>query len=189
MIKIMEWTDKRSLEHTLDILHSGGIIIYPTDTLYGFGCDSKNKDSIQKINHLKNRTGPMSVMASSKKVVQTWLNVKEEEKLDILKVLDGGTTVIVPILKGIVSEDICSSNNNLGIRIPKHLFCKKLSENFPNPIVTTSVNLTNMPAMTDPILIKNQFSGSVDLIIEDGIISGSGSNIQLYENGKWKKIR
>ena len=181
---------KTAVEKACEILKSGGVIVYPTDTLYGFGCDAINNEPIKKINTLKNRIAPMSVMVNSKKIIKPWLNVKNSLKGEIVDMLDGGTTIIVPIKFNIVSNLICGSNNSLGIRIPIHPFCERLTRLYPNPITTTSVNRTKSPPMIDPLKIYKEFSKDVDLIIEDGIINGKGSAINLYKSDNtWEKIR
>lgn len=190
MIENLNYKNKTALKRACQILKAGGIIVYPTDTLYGFGCDANNNESIKKINELKNRIAPMSIIVNSKKMVKPWLNVKTSAKTKILDMLSGGGTIIVPIKVNIVSNLICGPNNSLGIRIPNHPFCKKLTRLYPNPITTTSVNRTKTPPMTDPFKIYEEFSNSVDLIIEDGIIEGKGSTINLYKgDNTWEKIR
>ena len=186
---MMHWENEKTLDKASEILLNGGIIIYPTDTLYGFGCDAKNDEAIDKINHLKNRISPMSVIAPSKRVVKSWLNIKESQKREALSLLDGGKTIIVPVNENIVSKKICGNNNSLGIRIPNHPFCSLLSNNFPNPITTTSVNRTKMPAMTDLKKIYKEFSEDVNLIVEDGNINRKGSEIRIFKKGIWVRIR
>ena len=189
MNKALHWKSQNALKKASEILLNGGIIVYPTDTLYGFGCDAKNKKAIDKINLLKNRISPMSVIAPSKKIVNSWLNIKDSFKKEALSFIDGGRTIIVPVHNNIVSKDICGDNNTLGIRIPNHPFCTLLSNNFSNPITTTSVNRTKMSPMTDPAKIIREFYKDVDLIIEDGHINGKGSEIRMFKGGLWARIR
>ena len=101
---MMHWENEKTLDKASEILLNGGIIIYPTDTLYGFGCDAKNDEAIDKINHLKNRISPMSVIAPSKRVVKSWLNIKESQRREALSLLDEGKTIIVPVNENIVSK-------------------------------------------------------------------------------------
>ena len=185
----MYWESQKALKRASEVLLNGGIIIYPTDTLYGFGCDAKNEEAINKINLLKNRISPMSVIAPSKKTVYSWLNIKESYKEEALSFIDGGRTIIAPVNDNIVSKNICGNNNSLGIRIPDHPFCTLLSNNFSNPITTTSVNRTKMPAMTDLTEIIKEFYRDVDLIIEDGNLKRKGSEIRMLKNGIWVRIR
>jgi L-threonylcarbamoyladenylate synthase len=189
MNRTIHWKNKEALIKASEILLNGGIIIYPTDTLYGFGCDAKNEKAINRINLLKNRISPMSVIAPSKEIVNSWLNIKEAYKKEALSFIDGGRTIIVPVYDNIVSKNICGENNSLGIRIPNHPFCTLLSNNFPNPITTTSVNRTKMPAMTDLKKIYKEFSEDVNLIVEDGNINRKGSEIRIFNKGIWVRIR
>ena len=190
MINSVYYKDKIAVKKSYEILKAGGIIVYPTDTLYGFGCDARNNESIKKINALKNRTAPMSVLINSKKNIRPWLDVKDYVKNKAVDMLNEGATIIVPVKVNIVSKLICGPNNSLGIRISNHPFCERLTSLYPNPITTTSVNLTKNPPMTTPLKIYEKFSNSVDLIIEDGIIKGKGSTIRVYKsNSTWEKIR
>ena len=115
--------------------------------------------------------------------------IKEAYKKEALSFIDGGRTIIVPVYDNIVSKNICGENNSLGIRIPDHPFCTLLSNNFPNPITTTSVNRTKMPAMTDLKKIYKEFSEDVNLIVEDGNINRKGSEIRIFKKGIWVRIR
>ena len=170
-------------------LLNGEIIIYPTDTLYGFGCDAKNEQAINTINTIKNRSGPMSVIAPSKYAVETWLKLPRSDKKDVLKKLGGATTVIVPVKDNIVSKNISGNNQTLGIRIPIHPFCQKLSQNYSNPIITTSVNRKKQDPLTNPDEIIKEFSHEIQLLIEDGIIAGVASTVYLFEKNKWTVLR
>lgn len=172
-----------------NVLSKGGIIAYPTDTLYGLGCDSKNETSIKTLNKIKNRSGPISVIAPNKNTAINWMSIKENQKETIENKLKNGNTIIAPVKKNICSSLILGNGNTLGIRIPEHLFCKELSILFPNPITSTSVNRTGEKPYTKPNDILNEFTNDIDLIIDDGIIKGVGSKIFLFKNGFWKQLR
>ena len=186
---IIDCENKQTIKKTCSILENGGIIVYPTDTLYGFGCDAKNESAIKKINYLKGRTSPLSVLAPNKDTVKDWLNVIESDHNIIMKKLKGESTVIVPVIDGVVSQLVMGENNTLGIRIPNHEFSRNLSMKFPNPITTTSVNRTGQQAMINPQEILSEFKNDIDLIINDGIIDGVGSTIYLYENSSLTILR
>ena len=97
--KIINWKDKKALKVATKIINSGGVLVYPTDTIYGFGVNAKDPIAIDKLNTIKNRTGPISVIASNRETVSTWLNVKEEEKLHAASHLDAQNTIISPVKK------------------------------------------------------------------------------------------
>ena len=113
----------------------------------------------------------------------------EDEKILVSKKLGGAATVIVPVFKDIVHSLITGDHNTLGIRIPYHPFCQQLARKFSGPITTTSVNRTGDSPMTDPNHIYSEFKHEVDLLIDDGIISGRGSAIYIYKHGKLKTMR
>ena len=172
-----------------DILSKGNVVVYPTDTLYGFGGDAVNGDAIKKINQIKGRTAPLSVLAPDRSTALSWMKLTEDEKILVSKKLGGAATVIVPVFKDIVHSSITGEYNTLGIRIPYHSFCQQLALKFGGPITTTSVNRTGDPPMTDPNHIYSEFKHEVDLLIDDGIISGRGSAIYIYKHGKLKIMR
>ena len=129
-----------SKEQAKKIIIKGGIIVYPTDTLYGFGVDATNENSINQLNKLKNRTGPISVIAPDKNVVSTWIDIPTNEKDKALENLTPHRTIIYPVRKKVVNSLILGPDNTLGIRIPAHPFCISLAKQCNVPITTTSVN-------------------------------------------------
>ena len=187
--KIINWKDKKALKVATKIINSGGVLVYPTDTIYGFGVNAKDPIAIDKLNTIKNRTGPISVIASNRETVSTWLNVKEEEKLHAASHLDAQNTIIYPVKKNIVHEKIMGPNNTLGIRIPNHPFCNLISNSCNTPITTTSVNRTGESPKNNVEEILNSFPTEIDLIIEDGDLINSASKIYIYDTGGLKNIR
>ena len=189
VIKIIHWENETAVEMACSVLKNGGVIVYPTDTLYGFGCDAKNESAIEKINTIKGRKAPMSVLAPNIEVAAKWMNISKHDKNNVLGKLGGPTTIIVPVNVGITSPSITGDKQTLGVRIPDHKFCQKLSEAYPNPITTTSVNRTRQEPLTNPEKILSEFPREIDLIIEDGIIEGSGSTIYNFQDRELNIIR
>ena len=189
LVKIIYWENETAVELACSVLKNGGVIVYPTDTLYGFGCDAKNESAIEKINTIKGRKAPMSVLAPNLAIAAKWMNIPKHDKNNVLEKLGGSTTIIVPVKVGITSPSITGDKQTLGVRIPDHNFCQKLSEAYPNPITTTSVNRTRQEPLTNPENILSEFSREIDLIIEDGIIEGSGSTIYNFQDRELNIIR
>ena len=189
MVKRIYWGNETAVGMACSVLNNGGVIVYPTDTLYGFGCDAKNESAIEKINTIKGRKAPMSVLAPNIEIAAKWMNIPNHDKNIVLEKLGGSTTIIVPVNDGITSPSITGDNHTLGVRIPDHKFCQKLSEAYPNPITTTSVNRTKQKPLTNPEKILSEFTHEIDLIIEDGIIEGSGSTIYNFQDKKLNIIR
>ncbi len=187
--KVLNWKSKDATERAKQTILEGGILVYPTDTIYGFGVDATNADSIKKLNSLKNKVGPLSVIAPNNRIVSTWINIPNDEKEFASNKLKPYKTIIYPVYENIVNNLILGPDNTLGIRIPNHPFCISLAEECKVPITTTSVNRSGeLPKMNvDEIL--DSFQSSIDLIIEDGELSGSPSSIYLYQSKTMKKIR
>ena len=189
MKKLIKYDSYSAITIANDVLTKGGIIAYPTDTLYGLGCNAKNVSAIKNLNKIKNRSGPMSVIAPDKKTAISWMELKNNEKNIVKNKLNNGNTVIVPVKKHICSSLITGDNNSLGIRIPENSFCQKLTNLFPGPITSTSVNKTGEKPLTNAKDIFTEFSKQIDLIIDSGVINGTGSKILLYNRGSWKRLR
>jgi len=189
LVKIIYWGNETAVELACSVLKNGGVIVYPTDTLYGFGCDAKDESAIEKINTIKGRKAPMSVLAPNREIAAKWMNISQNDKNIVLEKLGGSTTIIVPVKVGITSPSITGDKQTLGVRIPDHNFCQKLSEAYPNPITTSSVNRTRQEPLTNPEKILSEFAREIDLIIEDGIIEGSGSTIYNFQDKELNIIR
>ena len=188
-MKIINWENKEAVKAAVKVIDSGGILVYPTDTIYGFGVNAKDPIAIDKLNSLKNRIGPISVIAPGRRTVSTWLNVEEEEKLHAASHLDAQNTIIFPVKKNIVHKKIMGPESTLGIRIPNHPFCKLIANSCASPITTTSVNRTGEPPRNNVEEILDSFPTEIDLIIEDGDLVNSASKIYIYTRGGLKKIR
>ena len=189
MGKLIKISSPNATLQACNVIHKGGIIAYPTDTVYGFGCDSKNETAIIKLNKLKNRSGPMSVIAPDKKTAIGWMNIKTNQKSKIKNKLSNGNTVIATAKKKVCSNLIMGNGSTLGVRIPKHDFCRELSSLFPNPITSTSANVNGKSPHIRAEDILNEFDNGIDLIIDGGMINGSGSKIFLLDNDIWKQLR
>ncbi len=181
---MINWKDDQALKRAKIALKNKGVIIYPTDTIYGFGGDATLYQAVNKINTIKGRSSPMSVLAPNIKTALSWMNIHPDSLDDISNVLGGKTTIIVPVNDGIVHSSILGEGSTLGIRIPDHPFCHQLSNEYPNPIITTSVNRTGQLPKTTPRDINLEFGDEIDLLIENGIIEGTASTIYKYEDGR-----
>ena len=189
MEKVLNCNDINAVTKAKNIILDGGIIAYPTDTIYGLGVDARNKKAILKLNSIKNRTGPISVIASDINVVSKWINLSNEKKKLVLNKFGPNRTIIAPVHDNIVNKIILGENNTLGIRIINHPFCKLLSKSFEFPITTTSINKSGKDPETNVNGIMASFKNQIDLIIEDGELNNSASSIYIYEKNSFRKIR
>jgi len=168
----------------------GGIIVYPTDTLYGFGVDARNDSAIKRLNKIKGRTVPISVIAPNVSTVLSWTDISYEDWEMVKKYLRGSTTIILPVKKDIVHPSIMGKDGTLGIRIPAHPFGPNLCDKLGFPITTTSVNRSGQNPFNNPDEIISEFDGEFDLLIDDGELPQStGSTIYKLEKSKLKVIR
>ena len=168
----------------------GGVIVYPTDTLYGFGVDARNETAIKRLKIIKGRSTPLSVIAPNPSTVLSWADITYEDWETVKQYLRGPTTIILPVKKGIVHPSILGEGKTLGIRIPAHPFGPDLCEKLGFPITTTSVNRTGETPINNPDVIVAEFNGEFDLLIDDGPLPESiGSTIYKLEKSKLKVIR
>jgi len=158
--------------YTKDI-KAGKIFVYPTDTIYGIGCDATNKCSVEKIKELKKRDSqkPLSVIAPSLAWIQEHLIVD----FDLSKYLPGPYTVILTKKDPYFLEHVCS-NDTLGVRIPDCNFSKEVFE-ANVPFITTSVNVSGEPFAQSIANISQEIIEDVDIVIDEGELQGSPSTL------------
>ena len=188
---VVKSTDPLAVEKSINILKKGGVIVYPTDTLYGFGVDANNNYAIERINKLKNRQSPMSVIACRFEQAMSWTNIKEKDIEIAKKILNSSSTLILDAKKNIVSNKILGKNNTtLGVRIPKHKYCYDISKDYDKPITTTSVNRNGEQPLNDPKSISKIFGEGIDLLIDGGKLRKStGSKIYELKGSQAIRIR
>lgn len=171
--------------NAIKILNKGGVIVYPTDTLYGFGVDATSEFAVNKLNKIKGRADPLSVMAPNTETALSWMDISTNQFDMMPFYLGGAKTLIVPVKKNIVCTKVLGEHSTLGIRIPNNDFCNNLSTKFVKPITSTSVNRTNEKPLNDPEQILNEFGNEIDLIIDGGTLPQSnGSTIYQLKNEK-----
>ena len=174
-----------TLSRALGVIRSGGLLVYPTDTLYGFGCDATNDKAVHNLNRVKSRSGPLSVIAPDPVTALSWTSLPSREFHLIREYLGGPRTVIIPVKPGIVVDAILGPKKTLGIRIPATAFILELAELASVPITTTSVNRTGEQPLNDPAEIMEIFSSDIDLLIDAGPLPTSGgSTIYRWRMGK-----
>lgn len=190
MIHRISASDPNALSLAATVIRNGGVVVYPTDTLYGFGVDATNEKAISKLNTIKGRSGPVSVIASTKEEAFRWFNLSKDDLKLAGTVLGGKTTLIAPVKPDIVHPMILGEEHSLGIRIPDHAFSPNLVEQLGRPITTTSVNRQGQTPLQNPDVIEKAFSNEMDLLIDDGVfMEVQGSKIYKIENSKLIRLR
>tara|TARA_Y100000034_G_scaffold96667_1_gene117783 strand:- start:455 stop:991 length:537 start_codon:yes stop_codon:yes gene_type:complete len=170
--------ERISLAEVKDL--SGKIFIYPTDTIYGIGCDAANSKLVRKIRDLKKRDNkPFSVIAPSKK----WIYdncVLTGEARSWVKKLPGPYTLVLKMKKKCVSPVV--AKEKVGVRIPANEFTKKV-RSFGKPFVTTSVNISGEPSLKNPDKLKPSIAKGVDYLVDAGTIRGKASTVVDLSSG------
>ena len=164
-------------EQFISRIREGSIFIYPTDTIYGVGCNALNKGLVNKIRNAKQSGDqPFSVIAPSKDWIIKNLDYKESFKPWLDK-LPGPYTLIMNIKnKDCVSEETNNNLNTLGVRIPNNWFSDIVAE-AGVPVITTSVNIHSNEHISSTAQIPESIKNLVDFAIDDGIIKGSPSTL------------
>ena len=179
---------KNRIEHAFETIKKGGIIIYPTDTLFGLGADATNTIAIEKINALKKRKTPLSIMIQSVQYINMYANISDNTLNYLKTIFPGPYTALLKSKKHNLSNLVQCDSKKIGIRIPKNNFCLKLLKKFKKPIITTSVNVHGSASLNDINKIESNFP---DINIYYGNINkkSNGSTIIDFTEFPHKLIR
>ena len=179
----------KNVGKAVEILKSGGIIIYPTDTLYGFGVDASNKEGINMLNKLKNRIQPLSILLGDKNEIDNYGIINSNVKKKILEILPGPYTLLI---KSKFNPKICdlvqAGSDLIGLRVIDMDFCNKVISQLGTPIVTTSVNKHGELSMTHLDKIQKTFPSITTFYNKKNLIS-NGSTIIDFSQTPEKVIR
>ena len=142
--------EEQSIKIAINIILNGGIIIYPTDTLYGFGVDATNSDAIKKLNFLNNRFKPYSIIVNSLDMIKNYSLINQKQLNHLSKYLPGPYTFILNKKSDTnLSNLVSCGKNTIGFRIPNSKFITNMVEQINRPIITTSVNINNENPLND----------------------------------------
>lgn len=166
----------RFINKAVKVLKDGGVIIYPTDTVYGIGCDIFNKDALERIFTIKNESKLFSFVCANLKDISKYARVSDYAYRTMKHLLPGPYTFILPAAKQ-VPKKLWSKRKTVGIRVPKHQVCLKLAEELGNPIISTSATGKNGQIIFDPLEIRDRFSNQVDLMLASGSLSSDPSSV------------
>jgi len=175
----------RLIRKAVDILRGGGIVIYPTDTVYGMGCYLFNKKGIERIYEIqrRDRKQPLSFICADLKDVSRYARVSDDAYKIMKRLLPGPYTFILEASR-IVPNIILPKRQDTGIRIPDNRICQSLVAEMGSPIISTSVKDEDGELLSDPRIIEELFGKKVDLIIDGGIIAAEPSSVvSLLDEG------
>lgn len=156
----MDKNFRNTIEISIAYLKSGGTIIYPTDTIWGIGCDATSRQAVEKIRRIKNRdpSRSMLILAADIEMVRRYVKSFPEKAVEIIQKSSTPVTIIYPQAKNL-PDNLIAKDGSIGIRIPADEFCLELIRQFGKPIVSTSANISGQPfaanfSEIDPGLIK-----------------------------------
>ncbi len=154
------------INQALEVLRSGGIILYPTDTVWGVGCDATNSEAVEKIYALKRSENKKSMLVLLDRIENVSLYIQKVPDVawQLYEVADDPLTLILPGARG-VATNLIPDEGTLGIRITNHEFCNQLIRRLCRPLVSTSANIAGQPSPTVFTEISKEIIDGVDLII------------------------
>ena len=173
-------TDLTPIEH----LKNGGILLYPTDTIWGLGCDASNEAACQKISTLKNRPADKSfiVLVDSIQQLEKIVPNFHEVCYDLIEWSDKPLTIIYPKAKGI-APSVLAADGSIAIRVTKDPICLKLIRGLRQPIVSTSANLSGEKIPTCFEEINSHLKNGVDAIVQERLTEKMTTPSQIIKIG------
>jgi len=169
---------QRLIRKVVEFVERGGVIGYPTDTVYGIGCDLFNPEAIRKIHRLKKLDGkkPLSFICSDLKDISRYAYVSNYAYKMMKRLLPGAYTFVLKATK-LVPKVAMTKQNTVGIRIPDNKICLALVKELGHPIISTSVYKPDEGLYNDPAEIEERFGKQLDLVIDGGVIVAEHSSI------------
>jgi L-threonylcarbamoyladenylate synthase len=177
-----------------EVLKNGGLILYPTDTIWGIGCDATNEEAVEKVFKLKGRSEEKSliVLLDCDHKLQSYINEVPEVAYDLIEYAENPLTIIYSGAKNLAKNAI-AKDGSIGIRIVKHKFCEQLLQRFRKPIISTSANLSGQPSPSNFSDIGEEIKEGVDYVVnweqDDTSIRKASTIMKLEPGGLFSFIR
>ena len=168
----------RHINKTVECLKKGGIIVYPTDTIYGLGADLNNRKAIERIHKIKKESlkKPLSFILPDLKNISTYAHLDDYAYKILKRVTPGQYTFVLRATKQ-VPKLMLYNRTTVGVRIPEAPIAISISQQLGNPILSTSVPLDENNYHTDPLEIADTFKNEIDIILDAGILFNNPSTV------------
>ncbi|MEI8114079.1 MAG: L-threonylcarbamoyladenylate synthase [Bacteroidia bacterium] len=182
------------IKAAIAVLQKGGIILYPTDTIWGLGCDASNEDAVQRIYAIKNRVDSKSmlVLMENPALIERYIDEVPDVAYDLIELTDKPLTIIYDGAKNL-AKNLIADDGSIGIRITSEAFSSELIRRFKLPIVSTSANISGNPSPACFSEIDQEIIDSVDYVVKylqnDAQKAVPSSIIKLGRGGEIKIIR
>jgi len=185
--------DETEFGKTLNFINENKIILYPTDTVWGIGCDATSETAVAKIYTIKKREESKSlvILVNSVEMLKKYIEDVPKSVTDILKNAIKPTTIIYNNPKGL-AKNVIAKDNTVAIRIAQDEFCRKLIQKFGKPIVSTSANISGRPTPSTFNEIDQTILDTVDYVVNlyrDKITDSPSTIIKISNEGKLEVIR
>ena len=169
---------KRLIQRVVEKLHEGGVIAYPTDTIYGIGCDIFSKKGVKKIYQIKQRDlrKPFSFICADLSDVANYAQVSNFAFKIMKRHLPGPYTFVLEATR-IVPDSLVTKQKTVGIRIPECPIALDIVRELGHPLVTTSANVSGDEAYNDPTEIDETMGHQLDYVVDGGILRGDASSV------------
>ncbi len=169
---------QRLVKRVVECLKQGGVISYPTDTIYGIGCDIFNKKGVKKIYQIKQRDPrkPFSFICADLSDVSNYAQVSNFAFKIMKRYLPGPYTFVLEATR-VVPDVLTTRQKTVGIRIPDNAIALAIVRELGHPIVTTSANVSGEESHCDPAVIEQQVGKQLDLVIDGGNLLGDQSTV------------
>jgi L-threonylcarbamoyladenylate synthase len=181
----------QEIHNAFEVINNGGIILYPTDTVWGIGCDATNPEAVAKVYQLKKRTETQSMIClmNGEKMMYNVFKEIPEVAWQILDLSENPTTLVLDNPRNVASN-LIASDQTLGIRIVKEPFCFKLMERMKKPLVSTSANISGQPTPKSFKEISPEIIKGVDYVVNlhHEKIAGKPSTIIKLKNDSQVKV-
>ncbi len=168
------------VKEAVEVLRKGGVILYPTDTVWGIGCDATNAEAVARVYEIKKRSDSKSLvlLAENLDMVCRYIKAIPEIAIELVEVSDKPLTIIYPdAITGAsrrgLAENVVAEDGSVGIRIAMNEFCRGLVHRFGKPVVSTSANLSGEATPSNFAEISPAICSSVDYIVDPSLESGS----------------
>ncbi len=180
----------RHIEQVVDVLKKGGLIVYPTDTYYGIGCDIMNKKAIEKVYQIKQRdkTIPFSFICPDLKDISKYAKISNIAYRNMKRLLPGPYTFILEGSR-MVPKIMLTKRKTAGIRVPDNNIAIEITRRLGNPVLSTSASDLEGNIFSDPSLVKDYFQDHVQVVVDGGRVPGKPSSIVSLIDDKPEIIR
>jgi L-threonylcarbamoyladenylate synthase len=157
---------QKAVEKCVEVLRAGGLILYPTDTVWGIGCDATNEEAVQKVCALKRSEDKHSMLCLCRDadMVVRYVNRAPGIAFEVMELSDKPLTAILPGAVG-VAKSLIPEAATLGVRVPQHEFCQALLRKFGKPIVSTSANISGEPTAKRLKEVAQEIIDGVDYVV------------------------